>query len=169
MSPELDQAVVDEVLLRLRGDEGVRRYAYDDATGKEVEAPVGVLTIGCGVNLSIGLDDHEIDWLERHRLHVGMLDFMARASSLGPPVVVRLLPRPAQVALALMVFQLGVDGTMGFHRMLVAIAKRDWLAASAEARHSKWAEQTPKRAHEVAELLLLAGASMRPQHTATEE
>ena len=159
MTPELDRAVVDEVLLRLRGDEGVRRYAYDDATGKEVRAPVGKLTIGCGVNLSIGLDDHEIDWLERHRLHVGMLDFMGQASILGPPVVVRSLPRPAQVALALMVFQLGVDGVMGFHRMLAAVAKRDWSRAGWEAHKSRWAEQTPKRANEVAVLFSLAGQS----------
>ena len=157
MTPELDQAVVDEVLLRLRGDEEVRRYAYDDATGKEVRAPEGKLTIGCGVNLSIGLDDHEIDWLERHRLHVGMLGFAERASGLGPPVVLRLLPRPAQVALGLMVFQLGVDGVLAFHRMLVAVATRDWSGAAAEAKASRWAEQTPKRAHEVAVLFSLAG------------
>ena len=164
MTPELDQAVVDEVLLRLRGDEGVRRYAYDDATGREVEAPVGVLTIGAGINLSVGLDDHEIDWLERHRLHVGMMVFMEQASSLGPPVVVRLLPRPAQVALALMVFQLGVDGTMCFRQMLMAIAKRDWPTAAHEAKLSKWADQTPKRAREVAELLLLAGQPEEKSH-----
>ena len=157
MTPELDQAVVDEVLLRLRGDEGVRRYAYDDATGQEVKAPVGKLTIGCGVNLAVGLDDHEIDWLERHRLHTSMLHFMEQASSLGAPVVVRLLPRPAQVALALMVFQLGSEGVGHFHQMLTAIARRDWRRAAAEAKDSRWAAETPKRAHEVAELLILAG------------
>ena len=56
---------------------------YDDATGKRVRAPVGRLTIGVGINLDDGLDEHEVDWLERHRLHVGMVAFARDAGTLS--------------------------------------------------------------------------------------
>ena len=58
---------------------------YDDATGKRVRAPVGRLTIGVGINLDVGLDEYEVDMLERHRLHVGMVAFEREAAALALP------------------------------------------------------------------------------------
>ena len=135
---------------------------YDDATGERVRAPVGRLTIGVGINLDVGLDEHEVDWLERHRLHVGMVAFEREAAALAFPgpthLASTLLPDDAQVALSLMVFQLGPDGTLEFHAMLKAIASGDWEGAAAEALDSAWAKETPKRAKMVAALLRGAAA-----------
>lgn len=53
---------------RLPLEEGRRRFAFNDATGQRVTCrPGGNLTIAEGVNLEVGLDDEEIDWLSRHR------------------------------------------------------------------------------------------------------
>ena len=141
----LPRDVADEALRRLRGDEGIRRYAYDDATGHEVKAPVGNLTIGCGCNLAVGLDDEEIDWLERHRLNREWRAFSKLATDT--------LPRKAQLALALAVFQLGANALSEFHWMIHCIRERQWAHAADEALDSEWARQTPHRAREVADLL----------------
>ena len=61
-------------------------------------------------------------------------------------IVVRSLPDDAQVALSLMVFQLGPDGALEFHAMLKAIASGDWERTAAEALDSAWAKETPRRA-----------------------
>ena len=134
----MKQALQERALAILRRDEGVRRHShYDDATGKRVRAPVGRLTIGVGINLDDGLDEHEVDWLERHRLHVGMVAFARDAGTLSfrgrHSIDVPALPDDAQVALSMMVFQLGPDGTLEFHAMLKAIASGDWEGAAAEA------------------------------------
>lgn len=143
----------DEAIGYLRADEGVKRFAYDDATGREVSAPEGTLTIGVGINLKVGLDDYEIDMLTRHRLHSELLTLEHAASTREPAVELVSLPGPVQVALALMAYQLGADRLMEFHRMLDAVAAGDWQRAANEAVHSRWDRQTPRRAERVASLL----------------
>ena len=51
-------------------------------------------------------------------------------------------------------YQMGVSGLMRFRRMWAAIRRFDWTEAHREALDSLWAKQTPKRAREVAALLL---------------
>lgn len=163
------QALVERVLTLLRGDEGVRPHAYDDATGKRVRAPVGRLTIGVGIDLDQGLDAYEIDLLERHRLHREVLALEHKASSLAPrPVTPSLLPDDAQVALACMAFQIGGAGVAEFHRMLSAVAAGRWGQAADEALDSAWARQTPRRAAEVAALLRRSGGQAATSADAPE-
>lgn len=45
-----------------------------------------------------------------------------------------------------MAYQLGVDGVMGFKKMIAAIKAGDFHAAADEMLDSKWARQTPGRA-----------------------
>ena len=149
----LPRDVADEALQRLRADEGIRRFAYDDATGHEVKAPIGNLTIGCGCNLAAGLDDEEIDWLERHRLNREWRAFSKDAITLAHGFTTDTLPRKAQLALALAVFQLGANALSEFHGMITAIRKEWWDVAANEALRSRWDTQTPHRAEEVADLL----------------
>ena len=63
------------------------------------------------------------------------------------------LPERKKRALANMAFQLGPAGLFGFRRMLAALKRGDYSAASREALDSKWARQTPNRAKEIAALL----------------
>ena len=150
----MSQETLDRALAILRDDEGVRPHAYDDATGERVRAPKGHLTIGCGINLDVGLDRYEIDLLERHRMREGMMVFARDAATLGHGFRVGSLPEDAQLALGLMVFQLGPDTVIEFHRMLDAIRREDWRTAAAEALASHWFQETPRRARRVAGLFL---------------
>ena len=144
-------ATQSEALRILRRDEGVRKHAYDDATGERVRAPLGVLTIGVGINLDEGLDSNEIDWLERNRMERECVAFASRyAHTYGERPTV--LPEDAQLALALMAFQLGPARLMGFRKMLHAVAGRNFRRAAAEALDSKWDKQTAGRAIRVAKL-----------------
>ena len=63
------------------------------------------------------------------------------------------LPPVKRQALLNMAFQLGVGGLMQFRRMWAAIARRDWDTAAREALDSRWAQQTPRRANEIAGML----------------
>ena len=148
----MKQSTKEDALRILRQDEGERRHAYDDSTGKRVRGPVGNLTIGIGTNLERGLSDYAMDMLARHTLHEECLVLEREASSLVPPVVVVNLPEEAQLGLALAVYQLGAERLMEFHRMLAAIARGDWLGAAAEAMDSDWARETDVRARRVADL-----------------
>lgn len=158
----MNQTTKDRTLALLREVEGVRRYAYDDATGERVRAPRGNLTIGCGINLERGLDDHEVDLLERHRLEIEWTRFCHEASSVSPPVVCSLLPEDAQVALASMAFSMGADGLMEFRKMLLAVAGKRWDEAARECLDSRWAVQVrARRAHKTADLLRGCGGALR--------
>lgn len=63
------------------------------------------------------------------------------------------LPEAAQHALVNMGFQLGTSGLLAFENMLTALKAGDWERAAEEALNSRWAEQTPRRAHEVAKMI----------------
>lgn len=58
-------------------------------------------------------------------------------------------------ALVNMAFQLGIDGLLGFTKMLIHLKNGNWQAAYYGALDSKWArEDTPARAKRVAKQLL---------------
>jgi lysozyme len=63
------------------------------------------------------------------------------------------LPASKRQALGNMAFQLGVNGLLNFRRMLASMSREDWESAEREALQSKWAEQTPKRAREIAAMI----------------
>jgi lysozyme len=56
-------------------------------------------------------------------------------------------------ALTAMVFQLGIGTFLKFKKMIKAIEEGDWDTAAKEALDSRWETQTPRRAHEVADIL----------------
>ena len=70
------------------------------------------------------------------------------------------LPRQAQVGLTSQAFQLGETGQDKFENMWANIASGDMDAAAAEALDSKWAEQTPVRAEDLAGALQGKGFEM---------
>ena len=56
-------------------------------------------------------------------------------------------------ALTNMAYQMGVAGVLKFKNMLNSMYRGDFDKAYREALNSKWAKQTPNRAHEVAEMI----------------
>ncbi len=132
---------------RLRREEGVRKRAYNDATGKTVSCkPFGNLTIGVGINLENGLDDEEVDWLLHHRLEkietvIRSLDFYRIAD-------------PVRASVMLDVgFNVGVIGLLEFRQMIAAMERQDFERAAIELLDSDAARQLPERYHSLAQVL----------------
>lgn len=124
------------VLMR---DEGYRSKPY--------RCPAGHLTIGFGTNLDAGLDEDEAMYLLEHRLQ------KAIAACLTFPWFVG-LDEVRQTVVAMMVYQLGVDGVRGFRDMAAALERRDFAAAADAMLDSKWAElDTPARAQRLAMMM----------------
>ena len=63
------------------------------------------------------------------------------------------LPPGVKQALCNMAFQLGTSGLLKFSNMWAALKRHDYKDAAREALDSRWATQTPKRAHEIAEMI----------------
>ncbi|HCS70073.1 MAG TPA: lysozyme [Rhodospirillaceae bacterium] len=129
---------------RLENHEGRVRHAYEDSEG--------YLTIGVGhlidKRLGGGLPDPIIDALLQHDIAQVYADLDRNL----PDWIA--LPAGPQMALAEMCFQLGWPRLSGFKKMLAAVAAHDFQTAHDEALDSKWADQTPGRAREVAALFL---------------
>jgi lysozyme len=62
-------------------------------------------------------------------------------------------PPTVKEALVNMAFQMGHRGVMNFRKMWTALREHDYERAADEALDSRWAEQTPSRANEVAEMI----------------
>lgn len=132
----------EELKQQLLRHEGMVNHAYQDH--------LGFWTIGVGRLIderrgggiseaeALFLLDNDIEKIKR-RLHCIDGFFF------WPPLV--------QQALMNMAFQLGTDGLLKFRNMLAALSRHDFKAAAKEALDSKWAQQTPNRAHEIAEMI----------------
>ena len=114
-------------------DEGLRLTVYT--------CPAGYQTIGVGRNLEgHGISKAEAFYLLDNDINVCLED-LARFAWWGALNPVR------QKALLNMRFQLGSGGFRAFKQMLAALDARDFAAAAAAARDSKWARQdSPARA-----------------------
>ena len=124
--------------------EGRVPHAYQDH--------LGFWTVGVGRLIDQrrggGLSDAEIDYLLDNDIQRLLATLPSRISFWH-----RLTVRQQQ-ALLNMAFQMGVNGVMGFRNMLAALGRGDGYAARDHALDSAWARQTPKRAVEVAGMLL---------------
>lgn len=58
-----------------------------------------------------------------------------------------------QAAFVSMVYQMGFAGVMKFRKMIAAAYRFDWDEAANQALDSRWAKQTPVRAHRTAEMI----------------
>lgn len=125
---------------RIAQDEGFRRHVY--------RCPAGRLTIGYGWMIEDGISEEEALVLMRYRLLRIHADLGRRLSWYAGISIRR------RHALINMAYQLGVDGLMGFRRMLAAAAQGEWATAAREALDSKWARSdSPSRARRVVKLL----------------
>jgi len=104
-------------LARAPAEEGVRKWAYNDATGKTVTCkPDGNLSIGIGINLEAGLDTDEIQFLIAHR--AGLIEEQLQTFPWYAA-----LPPGVQSVLIDIGFNEGVHGLLGFPHMIAALAK----------------------------------------------
>lgn len=122
-------------------EEGFKTKVYTCTAGK--------MTIGIGHNLEAsGIDEDlliEQFWRDLERVERGLKLLFARYDNFTDA---------RKLALLQMAFQLGIDGVKKFNKMCVAINAGDWDNAAKEALQSKWASQTPARAHRMASRLI---------------
>jgi lysozyme len=147
--------MTDRLLDTLANEEGFRPYVYDDATGEPIVPGytcIGHPTIWYGLclekgrvpKLPIGMPREALQYVSQGKYG----DLVNRAPwIIGQPDDVRL-------ALALMAYQLGASGVLGFKRMCAALQRGDREAAADEALDSEWhRKDSPARARRVAELI----------------
>lgn len=132
--------------------EGFRSKVYDDATGQPIgpgDTIQGHPTIGYGLALDVrGLTERQAA-----RLRDDTLDELEHQLSLRVPNYGALDP-VRQMALLNLAYQMGIDGVLGFRRMLHHLEMGNYDEARSELLTSKWARQTgAQRKADVAHML----------------
>ena len=136
MTPEQAQILKE----RLSRTEGVRDRPYVDTVGK--------ITIGIGHNLTDrGITQSTIDSIFTEDISQAEID----ANRLGAPYVN--LDPIRQTVLIDMVFNMGRDKLLEFHKFLGYLSRRDYQGAADEMLLSTWARQVGARAVELANII----------------
>jgi hypothetical protein len=116
---------LDIFLARAVREEGRVRFAYNDATGKRVTCqPGGNLSIGEGINLEVGLDAAEMDFLVQHR--ASLVEQQLQAF----PWYTAMASPAKQSVIIDIGFNAGIGGLLRFPHMIAAIVERDYEAAA---------------------------------------
>lgn len=127
--------------------ESIKRH--EDLSLKPAPDPDGVThVIGYGRNLErTGITMSESEYL--------LLNDVERCYKSATRLIERfdLLSDQRQGVLIEMVYQLGEGGVFGFRKMIEAVEAGDYEKAAAEMLDSKWAQQTPARAQELAKVM----------------
>lgn len=125
---------------QLEREEGRVRHAYQDH--------LGFWTIGVGRLIDKrkggGLRDSEIDLLLSNDIaekSAQVIEFLPWSINLEPA---------RQAVLVQMAFQMGITGLLGFKGTLAAVRDGHYAHAAARMLDSRWAQQTPARAHRLA-------------------
>lgn len=119
---------------RIKLHEGFRDNVYLDS--------LGFPTIGYGTKLPI--TEEEASVLLGLRLNIMKTQLEDRISH---------FPIEIQDVLIEMAYQMGVKGLLNFVNMFHALNNKDYKMAADEMLDSRWYEQTPKRAEELAEII----------------
>lgn len=141
------------LLARLPRSEGRTVKPYLDTQGK--------WTVGVGHNISaLGLPPKMVvEIIENGKLTDAMVDELLiidvdRVIKACQEIAVfNKLDIVRQSVLADMVFNMGVEGVLGFRNTLGLIGRGDWAGAAANMLKSKWAEQVGNRAIQLAEIM----------------
>jgi len=133
-------SLIGQIADDLRRHEGTVLNAYPDH--------LGYWTIGVGRMIDErrggGISEAEAE-------HLLANDIDRIAARLQHEPGFRNSPSEVKRALVNMAFQMGIKGLLGFTNMWRALEQHDYETAATEALDSKWANQTPTRANEVAD------------------
>ena len=137
---------MERLLKSVKQHEGFRNKVYKDTLGKR--------TVGYG---HLCVEDH---WEDNREYTVPELERVLEAdlnnAVQGAESLLRdgpVLDDLAQELIVEMIFQLGKSGVSKFHNMWKALKEDppNYEEASIQMLDSRWAKQTPNRAHEMAE------------------
>lgn len=158
-------SLITDLLERLKREEGLRLRAYRDTLGH--------LTIGYGTLLeradidarlrAMGLSPTMLRacaWPITEAQATELLDYDAQAAITDAGDVVgregwQRLDERAKLVLADLMYNIGMGGVQGFHKMLAAIRSEppNYLGAAYELRNSTWHHQVGQRARDLEELM----------------
>ncbi|KZN45683.1 glycoside hydrolase family protein [Pseudoalteromonas luteoviolacea] len=125
---------------QIKKHEGYRRYPYYCTGGK--------LTIGYGRNLDgKGVDQEEAEYLLAQDVQNALAGVKRRIN-------VSHCNEARLAVLTNMAFNIGLQGVMGFKRMLEHVEQGQFEEAALEMLDSRWARQVPNRAQELAQQML---------------
>ena len=128
----------NKIKKRIKTHEGLRFKSYHCSEGK--------LTAGYGRNLeNVPFTQGEVDLMFDN-------DFARAERGAESLVVYEYLNETRKGVIIEMIFQMGLAGVKKFRLFLDAARRGDWSGAKREMLDSKWAEQTPKRAKELARI-----------------
>ena len=136
----LSKEALDHLLKQLGGEEAYKEFPYDDATGEEVRAPKGNLTVGVGFNLSSGCPRDLANIIATYFINKNDaqlardLDFYDMLDEVRKCVILDLS------------FNMGVHGVEAFKTTLNLISQGFYKNAAAQLRKSAWYSQVPRRA-----------------------
>ena len=128
----------------LKRDEGA---VIKDGRHRVYQDSLGFQTVGYGRLLSRGFSQDEADHLLTNDIQE------ARTAAEKYPWY-STLDHVRQDVVTAMIFNLGPTSFAGFHNLIAALSKGDWVTASNEAMDSKWAKQVGSRASRYAASLL---------------
>lgn len=121
---------------------------HEGFEGKPYKCTSGKVTIGYGFNLDDWpLTPSECLPILESRMRRVRADLANRLSYFFA------LPDEAQAVLVNMAYQMGVGGLLGFKRFLSALQARKYEDAYHEMCQSRWHQQTPSRAKELADII----------------
>jgi lysozyme len=127
-----------ELVEHIAGREGFRPVVYDDATGRALHAGdtlIGTATIGCGTV-----------YVTREQAHELIRSTLAqRETGLAGRVWFDRLNAVRQGVLLEVAYNLGLNGLLGFRRMIAALTRQDFVAAARELMDSNAARALPGR------------------------
>lgn len=116
--------------------EGFSKTAYPDplSGGKPY-------TFGHGLTY---ITEYESEWIVARRINEIRKELSSKL------IFFIQLPIQAQEILIEMAYQIGVSGVLKFKKTIQSLKNRDYIEAAEEMIDSRWARQTPRRAHELA-------------------
>lgn len=140
--------MINSLVDQLMRDEGCVLHVYDDATGNPISkgsVVVGFPTIGIGRLIDKrkggGITAEESAYLLANDVKKVMAQVRHELPWFDQ------LDDARKGVLLNMAFQMGVTGLLGFKNTLEMVRKGDYDGAARGMLNSKWAKQTPNRAH----------------------
>lgn len=141
--------MINTIVDLLIDDEGFISFAYDDATGKEVKAPVGKLTFCIGWNIQDNKATEELAKI--------ILDYFIKNISniLNTKVdFFKSLDSVRQAALINISFNVGINGLFKFKQTLAFIRDKKYTESGIELLDSNAARKLPKRYSRLSKMLI---------------
>ncbi|MBQ4836320.1 MULTISPECIES: glycoside hydrolase family protein [Pseudoalteromonas] len=125
---------------QIKKHEGYRRFPYYCTGGK--------LTIGYGRNLdNKGVDKDEAEYLLAQDIQNALAGVKRR-------IDISHCNEARVAVLTNMALNIGLQGLMGFKKMLAHVQQGEFEDAAVEMLDSRWASQVPSRAQELAQQML---------------